>query len=92
MKNPLFNTKSVIKGSYKANVRAGAGAAAKTFWKSEPERKQKSFGSTTLVYMGTRLGPVNWDNFISHKINLLHGMIPFYIIQYSICIGGRPTR
>jgi hypothetical protein len=29
--------KSVINGSYKANVRAGA----KTFWKSEPERKQK---------------------------------------------------
>jgi hypothetical protein len=38
MKNPLFNTKSVIKGSYKANV--GAGARAET----------KSFGSTTLMY------------------------------------------
>jgi hypothetical protein len=37
MKNPLFNMKSVIKGSYKANVGAGAcsgageGAEAKTF-------------------------------------------------------------
>ncbi len=41
MKNPLFNMKSVIKGSYKANV--GAGAGAETFCKSEPEpeRKQK---------------------------------------------------
>jgi hypothetical protein len=35
MKNQLFNMKSVIKGSYKANVGAGsgagAGAGAKTF-------------------------------------------------------------
>ncbi len=31
--------KSVIKGRYKANVGAGAGVG--TFWKSEPERKQK---------------------------------------------------
>ncbi len=31
--------KSVIKGSYKGYVRARAGA--KTFWKSEPERKKK---------------------------------------------------
>ncbi len=30
---------SVIKGSYKAIV--GAGAGAETFWKSEPEPKQK---------------------------------------------------
>jgi hypothetical protein len=36
MKNLLFNIKSVIKGSYKANVGAGA--------------ETKSFGSTTLVY------------------------------------------
>jgi hypothetical protein len=43
LNNPLFNMKSVIKGSYKANVGAGAGAVAGagTFWKSEPERKQK---------------------------------------------------
>jgi hypothetical protein len=33
MNNPLFNMKSVIKGSYKANVGAGsgAGAGAETF-------------------------------------------------------------
>jgi hypothetical protein len=41
MKNPLFNMKSVIKGSYKAIAGAGAGAGAKTFGKSEPEPKQK---------------------------------------------------
>jgi hypothetical protein len=41
MKNPLFIMKSVIKGSYKANVGAGSGAGAKTFWKSEPEQKHK---------------------------------------------------
>jgi hypothetical protein len=35
MKNQLFNMKSVIKGSYKANVGAGA--------------ETKSYGSTTLV-------------------------------------------
>ncbi len=29
MKNLLFNMKSVIKGSYKANVGAGAGAGAR---------------------------------------------------------------
>jgi hypothetical protein len=28
MKNQLFNMKSMIKGSYKANVGAGAGAGA----------------------------------------------------------------
>jgi hypothetical protein len=28
MKNPLFNMKSVIKGSYKANVGAGSEAGA----------------------------------------------------------------
>jgi hypothetical protein len=28
MNNPLFNMKSVIKGSYKADVGAGAGAGA----------------------------------------------------------------
>jgi hypothetical protein len=37
--------KSVIKGSYKANVgagsEAGAGDRAEIFWKSEPKRKQK---------------------------------------------------
>ncbi len=35
--------KSVIKGRYKAIVGAGsgAGAGAETFWKSEPEPKQK---------------------------------------------------
>jgi hypothetical protein len=31
MKNPLFNMKSVIKGTYKAIVGAGAGAGAETF-------------------------------------------------------------
>ncbi len=35
MKNPLFNLKSVIKGSYKAIV----GAGAEIFFKSEPEPK-----------------------------------------------------
>jgi hypothetical protein len=40
MKNPLFNMKSVIKGSFEANVGAGAGAET-FFFKSEPERKQK---------------------------------------------------
>jgi hypothetical protein len=42
MKNPFFIMKSVIKGSYKANVGAGAGSRAETFSKSEqePERKQ----------------------------------------------------
>ncbi len=33
--------KSVIKCSYKADVGAGAGAGAETFWKLEPERKKK---------------------------------------------------
>ncbi len=33
--------KSVIKVRYKGNVGAGSGAGAETFWKSEPERKQK---------------------------------------------------
>jgi hypothetical protein len=41
MKNPLLKMKSVIKGRYKAIVGAGAGAGAETFYKSEPERKQK---------------------------------------------------
>ncbi len=31
MKNPLFKMKSVIKGRYKANVGAGAGARVETF-------------------------------------------------------------
>jgi hypothetical protein len=31
MNNPLFNMKSVIQGSYKANVGAGAGSGAGTF-------------------------------------------------------------
>jgi hypothetical protein len=49
MENPLFNLKSVIKGSYKANVGARAGSKAETFWKSEPEpERKKSFGSSTL--------------------------------------------
>ncbi len=33
--------KFVIKCSYKANVGARAGSGAETFWKSEPEWKQK---------------------------------------------------
>jgi hypothetical protein len=37
MNNPLFNMKSVLKRSFKANVRAGSGA------------ETKSFGSTTLA-------------------------------------------
>jgi hypothetical protein len=55
MKNPL----SVIKGSYNVNVEAGAGsgaragAGAKTFWKSEPEWKQKvSAHNTARKQMG----------------------------------------
>jgi hypothetical protein len=41
MKNPLFNMRSVIKGSFKANVGAGASSGAETSVKLEPERKQK---------------------------------------------------
>ncbi len=41
------NTKSVIKGSYKAN----GGAGAETFWKSEPERERKQKVSA----------PQHWD-------------------------------
>ncbi len=45
MKNPLFNMKSVIKGSYKANVVAGAGSRAGAGTGAET----KSLGSTTLL-------------------------------------------
>jgi hypothetical protein len=41
MKNPLFNMKSVKKGSYKANDGDVAGSGAETFRKPEPERNQK---------------------------------------------------
>jgi hypothetical protein len=44
MNNPLFNMKSVIKRSFKANVGAGAGSRARAGAGAET----KSFGSTTL--------------------------------------------
>ncbi len=63
MKNPIFNIKSVIKSSYKANVgaRAGSGARAGTSCRSRNffkvgdgvqagvRAETKSFGSTTLI-------------------------------------------
>ncbi len=55
--------KSVIKGSYKANVGAGAGsgAGAETFWKSEPERKKKvRLHNTARDNINPRIGKEKW--------------------------------
>jgi hypothetical protein len=41
MKNQLSNLKAVQTGAHKAKVRAGSGARAETFYKSEPELEPK---------------------------------------------------
>jgi hypothetical protein len=66
MKNPLFNMKSVITGSYKAIARAGAGA--ETFLKSEPERKQIVLALQHCSILSDKLINFNqWIDTISAK-------------------------
>ncbi len=51
MTNPLFNTKSVIKGSYKANVGAGAGSEAELFEsRSQSRSGNKKFRLHNTAY------------------------------------------
>ncbi len=57
--------KSVIKGSYKANVGAGAGAG--TIWKSQPERKQKVSAPQHSTIPNIVIKPNNQKNFWSEK-------------------------